>query len=206
MWRVRRWLRLWYRWLDWFLDLPAEVEKKVWQEVMRLQQGKKMPFVTYAERYGMEKGLLQGLLAGLMANTPGLGGKPIEAVENACASGGQAVLSVIQKLQLGLGDTGIALGYEKMRDAESAPWPRRTAATTPTGMEITVPMMVAAMVSSIVYGRFSATSCATEKLFTKEWPAFKVTVSTRKWMYCCQRGRFRPIFSRNSSSLNETAG
>ena len=60
----------------------------------------------------------QGLLAGLMAMTPGMEGKPIEAVENACASGGQAVLSVIQKLQLGLGDTGIAMGYEKMRDAE----------------------------------------------------------------------------------------
>ena len=60
----------------------------------------------------------QGLLAGLVASTPGLEGKPIEAVENACASGGQAVLSVIQKLQLGLGDAGIAIGYEKMRDAE----------------------------------------------------------------------------------------
>ena len=60
----------------------------------------------------------QGLLAGLMAGVPGMEGKPIEAVENACASGGQAVLSVIQKLQLGLGDTGIAVGYEKMRDNE----------------------------------------------------------------------------------------
>jgi len=60
----------------------------------------------------------QGLLAGLVASTPGMEGKPVEAVENACASGGQAVLSVIQKLQLGLGETGIALGYEKMRDAE----------------------------------------------------------------------------------------
>ncbi len=60
----------------------------------------------------------QGLLAGLVASTPGMEGKPIEAVENACASGGQAVLSVIQKLQLGLGETGIAVGYEKMRDAE----------------------------------------------------------------------------------------
>ena len=49
---------------------------------------------------------------------PGLEAKPIESVENACASGGQAVLSVIQKLQSGLGDTGIAVGYEKMRDAE----------------------------------------------------------------------------------------
>src|ERR1039457_4419423 len=60
----------------------------------------------------------QGLLAGLMAMLPGLAGKPIESVENACASGGQAVLSVIQKLQVGIGETGIAVGYEKMRDAE----------------------------------------------------------------------------------------
>lgn len=60
----------------------------------------------------------QGLLAGLVAQVPGLEAKPIESVENACASGGQAVLSVIQKLQSGLGDTGIAVGYEKMRDAE----------------------------------------------------------------------------------------
>jgi acetyl-CoA C-acetyltransferase len=60
----------------------------------------------------------QGLLAGLMAMTPGLEGKPLEAVENACATGGQAVLSVIHKLQLGLGETGIAVGFEKMRDAE----------------------------------------------------------------------------------------
>ena len=60
----------------------------------------------------------QGLLAGLMAMIPGLSGKPTEAVENACASGGQAVLSVAYKLLLGQGDTGIAVGYEKMRDAE----------------------------------------------------------------------------------------
>ena len=60
----------------------------------------------------------QGLLSGLVADVPGLESKSIEAVENACASGGQAVLSVIQKLQLGMGDTGIAIGYEKMRDAE----------------------------------------------------------------------------------------
>jgi acetyl-CoA acetyltransferase len=60
----------------------------------------------------------QGLLAGLMATVPGLEAKPIEAVENACASGGQAILSVAQKLRLGEGDVGIAVGYEKMRDAE----------------------------------------------------------------------------------------
>lgn len=60
----------------------------------------------------------QGLLAGLVAEVKGLEGKPIEAVENACASGGQAVLSVFQKLQLGMGEVGIAVGYEKMRNAD----------------------------------------------------------------------------------------
>jgi len=60
----------------------------------------------------------QGLLAGLVAMVPGLAAKPIEAVENACASGGQAILSVIHKLLVGDGDVGIAIGYEKMRDAE----------------------------------------------------------------------------------------
>jgi acetyl-CoA acetyltransferase len=60
----------------------------------------------------------QGLLAGLVAMVPGLEGKPIEAVENACASGGQAVLSTICKLQVGLGEVGVAVGYEKMRDAQ----------------------------------------------------------------------------------------
>ena len=60
----------------------------------------------------------QGLLAGLVASVPGLAAKPIEAVENACASGGQAILSVINKLQVGDGEVGIAIGYEKMRDAE----------------------------------------------------------------------------------------
>ena len=60
----------------------------------------------------------QGLLAGLVAMVPGMQGKPIEAVENACATGGQAIISAIHKLQLGLGDVGIAVGFEKMRDNE----------------------------------------------------------------------------------------
>jgi len=60
----------------------------------------------------------QGLLAGLMAAVPGLEGKPLDSVENACASGGVAFLSTIQKMQCGWGDVGIAVGYEKMRDAE----------------------------------------------------------------------------------------
>ncbi len=60
----------------------------------------------------------QGLLSGLMAMVPGLAGKPLESVENACASGGQAILTVAHKLLLGIGEVGIAVGYEKMRNDE----------------------------------------------------------------------------------------
>jgi acetyl-CoA acetyltransferase len=60
----------------------------------------------------------QTLLAGLAASEPGLAGKPIETVENACASGGQAILAVAHKLLLGLGEVGLAVGIEKMRDDE----------------------------------------------------------------------------------------
>jgi len=60
----------------------------------------------------------QGLLGGLVAMVPGLAAKPIESVENACASGGQAIISVIQKRLVGDGEVGLALGCEKMRDAE----------------------------------------------------------------------------------------
>ena len=60
----------------------------------------------------------QGLLSGLLAEVPGMAAKPIESVENACATGGQAILSTIYKIQLGLGDIGVAVGFEKMRDTE----------------------------------------------------------------------------------------
>jgi len=60
----------------------------------------------------------QGLLSGLIAEVPGMAAKPIETVENACASGGQAIMSVAAKLHSGQGEVGLALGYEKMRNAE----------------------------------------------------------------------------------------
>ena len=60
----------------------------------------------------------QALLAGLLAQVPGMAGKPIEAMENACATGGQAILSNAYKMLLGQGDVGLAVGFEKMRDPE----------------------------------------------------------------------------------------
>jgi hypothetical protein len=58
-------LRHWYRYLDWLLPLPKELEKQVWTTVRRQEEEHKMPFITFAERHGMEKGLEQGLEKGL---------------------------------------------------------------------------------------------------------------------------------------------
>ncbi len=60
----------------------------------------------------------QTLLAGLVAAVPGMAGKPIDCAEIACASGGQAILNVVQRLLLGEGDVGLAVGVEKMRNDE----------------------------------------------------------------------------------------
>jgi hypothetical protein len=58
-------LRQWYRYLDWLLPLPAEEEAKLWQQISQFEQEKSMPFITFAERYGYEKGERAGLLKAL---------------------------------------------------------------------------------------------------------------------------------------------
>jgi len=58
----------------------------------------------------------QTLLAGLVADLPGFAGKAIDTAENACASGGQALLNVIYRLKAGAADVGLVIGAEKMRD------------------------------------------------------------------------------------------
>jgi len=57
----------------------------------------------------------QCLLSGLVAMIPGFGNKMIDTAENACSSGGQAVLNVIYRLLTGTADIGMAIGVEKMR-------------------------------------------------------------------------------------------
>lgn len=74
--------------------------------------------IDVASVAGLLTALLQDqtLLAGLVAAVPGMAGKPIDCAEIACASGGQAILNVVQRLLLGEGDVGLAVGVEKMRD------------------------------------------------------------------------------------------
>jgi hypothetical protein len=61
-------LRQFYRMFDWLLELPAELDKEVWEEIRKNEQEKEnlMPFVTFAERYGMEKGMEKGQRDGVL--------------------------------------------------------------------------------------------------------------------------------------------
>jgi hypothetical protein len=56
-------IRQLFRFIDWIMDLPEGRERSFWQEFDAYQQEKRMPFITIAERVGMEKGLLQGIEA-----------------------------------------------------------------------------------------------------------------------------------------------
>jgi hypothetical protein len=50
-----------FRFIDWIMELPEGLERRFWQEFTAHQQEKRMPFITIAERVGMEKGLLRGI-------------------------------------------------------------------------------------------------------------------------------------------------
>jgi hypothetical protein len=55
---------LWYRLIDWLLPLPAERDRQVWEQIFQRRKEPEMTFITFAERYGMEKGLKEGFEKG----------------------------------------------------------------------------------------------------------------------------------------------
>jgi hypothetical protein len=63
--------RQWYRYLDWLLKLPPELNRATYAQARTLTVERGMPFVTEAEKYGLEvgeiKGQVKGLLVGLEA-------------------------------------------------------------------------------------------------------------------------------------------
>jgi hypothetical protein len=65
-------LRQWLRLLDWLLDLPTEPDRRVWAEIYKSMEEKKMPFVDHfqkreleASRGGEQRGEIKGLLKGI---------------------------------------------------------------------------------------------------------------------------------------------
>lgn len=59
-------VRHWYRYFDWLLPLPEEFEEQVRMEITQFEEEQRVPFVTFAERHGMEIGMAQGMREGLL--------------------------------------------------------------------------------------------------------------------------------------------
>ncbi|MBC6422364.1 MAG: DUF4351 domain-containing protein [Hormoscilla sp. SP5CHS1] len=55
-----------FKFIDWVMQLPQELEKEFWQEVNQLQEEKQMQYITSVERIGIEKGLDRGLHQGAL--------------------------------------------------------------------------------------------------------------------------------------------
>jgi hypothetical protein len=56
-----------FRFIDWLLDLPVELEEQLAEQLSRLEEEKQMPYVTSIERLALEKGREEGLLEGIQS-------------------------------------------------------------------------------------------------------------------------------------------
>ncbi|MDZ8079095.1 MAG: hypothetical protein RMX35_08330 [Nostoc sp. DcaGUA01] len=55
-----------FRFIDWVMRLPEELENSFWQEVTQYEEEKKMPYITSVETRGIEQGLQQRKRGGLI--------------------------------------------------------------------------------------------------------------------------------------------
>ena len=54
-----------FRVIDWMMRLPEGLEREFLQEIYRMEEDKKMPYITSAERFGIEKGMVMGVEKGM---------------------------------------------------------------------------------------------------------------------------------------------
>ncbi len=55
-----------FRFIDWVMKLPKELEDSFWDRVTEYEEDKKMPYITSVERRGIEKGKKEGATGGLL--------------------------------------------------------------------------------------------------------------------------------------------
>jgi len=51
-----------FEFIDWVMVLPKDLEQGLWQEIQKMEEGKKMEYISSVERIGMEKGMEKGVL------------------------------------------------------------------------------------------------------------------------------------------------
>ena len=51
-----------FRFIDWLIKLPDDLEKQLWDEISFIEEEKKMTYVTNIERLGIEQGIQMGVI------------------------------------------------------------------------------------------------------------------------------------------------
>jgi len=54
-----------YKFIDWIMTLPEELDAKLSEEIKNIEETKTMSYITTAERIGLKKGLEQGMAQGV---------------------------------------------------------------------------------------------------------------------------------------------
>jgi hypothetical protein len=55
-----------FRFIDWLMDLPEDLDKQFWQDLQRFEEDRKAPFITSVERIGYQRGHPEGQRQGLL--------------------------------------------------------------------------------------------------------------------------------------------
>jgi len=50
-----------FRFIEWLLRLPPELEDRTWREIRAFEEAEQMTYITYGERIGLERGRIEGL-------------------------------------------------------------------------------------------------------------------------------------------------
>jgi hypothetical protein len=54
-----------FKFIDWLMSLPTELEQEFQQELNQYEEEKRMPYITSVERMGMEKGMRESVIDAL---------------------------------------------------------------------------------------------------------------------------------------------
>jgi flagellar biosynthesis/type III secretory pathway protein FliH len=54
-----------FRFIDWLIKLPEELENEFWIEIKQYEEERRMQYVTSVERIGIKKGIEQGIEKGI---------------------------------------------------------------------------------------------------------------------------------------------
>ena len=53
-----------FRFIDWLMSLPKNLEQEFWREIRQWEEETRMPYITSVERLGIEQGIEQGMQRG----------------------------------------------------------------------------------------------------------------------------------------------